>query len=128
MPQQGDAYEEDLLQDYYAPEPEFGDAATEDPGVHPGDRIDYEAIAIGKYERGEPLDENEKHILRAIGIPVRERLVTVSSKQDGPTAEKPLRGLKHLGAVATLGRSSLLALAEKPVSYLWRDTVVAGTI
>lgn len=45
-----------------------------------------------------------------------------------PTAQEPLRGLKHLGAVAVVGREAVLALASMAVEYLWQDIAVAGTI
>jgi hypothetical protein len=47
---------------------------------------------------------------------------------DGPTAADPLRGLRHLGIVAVMGRQRLLDLAAKPIAYVWQDIAVAGTI
>lgn len=45
-----------------------------------------------------------------------------------PTATDPLRGLKHLGLVAVVGRDAILTFATMAVVYLWQDIAVAGTI
>lgn len=45
-----------------------------------------------------------------------------------PSADNPLRGLKHLGPIALIGRDKILELAALPVRYVWQDIAVAGTI
>lgn len=45
-----------------------------------------------------------------------------------PTLKEPLQGLKHLGPIAIVGRERILRLAATPVSYVWQDIAVAGTI
>jgi hypothetical protein len=49
-----------------------------------------------------------------------------SSEQ--PTAEQPLRGLRHLGAVAVVGRERILELASKPIEYVWVDIAPPGIV
>jgi hypothetical protein len=51
-----------------------------------------------------------------------------SEPAERPSAEEPLRGLQHLGAVALLGRARIEELAATPIDYVWRDIAVAGTI
>ncbi|HVW26545.1 MAG TPA: hypothetical protein VHC69_14350 [Polyangiaceae bacterium] len=46
----------------------------------------------------------------------------------GPTPDDPLRGLKHLGNVALIGRQAITTLATQAVVYIWQDIAVAGTI
>lgn len=46
----------------------------------------------------------------------------------GPTADEPLRGLRHLGPVAVLGPDRLKALAAEPIDYAWDDIAVQGTV
>lgn len=45
-----------------------------------------------------------------------------------PSFEEPLRGLRHLGAVALLGRSKILELAARPICYVWQDIAPPGVI
>ena len=45
-----------------------------------------------------------------------------------PVANDPLRGLRHLGPLAAVGRDRLLALAAEPVSYVWQDIAVRATV
>ena len=45
-----------------------------------------------------------------------------------PTSEHPLRGLRHLGAVALVGRKRILELAAKPIEYVWVDIAPPGTV
>lgn len=45
-----------------------------------------------------------------------------------PSATDPLCGLKHLSKVAIVGRDVLLSLAADPVSFVWQDIAVGGTI
>ena len=52
----------------------------------------------------------------------------VEIERAAPTADDPLRGLTHLGAVAIIGRARLHALAASRVTYAWQDYAVAGTI
>ena len=57
-----------------------------------------------------------------------ERQRRTVREMTGPTADEPLRGLKHLASVATVGRDRILALAAEQVVYAWQDIAVAGTI
>jgi hypothetical protein len=45
-----------------------------------------------------------------------------------PSSAEPLRGLDHLARVALLGRDRILEKAREPVSFVWKDIAVAGTI
>lgn len=44
------------------------------------------------------------------------------------TGADPLAGLTHLNKVALVGRDKILKLAGEPISYIWQDIAVAGTI
>jgi hypothetical protein len=50
------------------------------------------------------------------------------SKQRGPTAADPLRGLPNLGKVAILGARALQDLAKAQVHYVWTDIAIVGII
>lgn len=50
------------------------------------------------------------------------------SPPPGPTPDEPLRGLKHLGPIALVGRQRMLEIAAIPIAYVWQGIVVAGTI
>jgi len=54
--------------------------------------------------------------------------VQAAGTSAGPTADEPLRGLKHLGPIALFGRQRIHEIAQQPISYIWQDVAVAGTI
>jgi hypothetical protein len=60
--------------------------------------------------------------------PEQEAPRSEAAKHTGPTADDPLRGLDALVKVATFGLEKLQALAAQPVTWAWRDVVVAATI
>jgi hypothetical protein len=51
-----------------------------------------------------------------------------NSEEEQPTLEQPMRGLRHLGAVALVGRERILELAAKPIEYVWIDIAPPGII
>jgi hypothetical protein len=86
---------------------------------------------------GEPADDGTVDAFGAtaddIGEPPHGRFdegeqLGESSSSEQPTAQQPLRGLRHLGAVALLGRERILELAAKPIAYVWQDIAPPGVV
>src|SRR5262249_10789010 len=80
---------------------------TEDTASKTGDLDDAEVSPFGPGDDLEPPEWMDDEQL--------------ASSEEQPSAEQPLRGLRHLGAVAVLGRERLLELAAKPIDYVWVD-------
>ncbi|HEY1959269.1 MAG TPA: AAA family ATPase [Polyangiaceae bacterium] len=62
------------------------------------------------------------------GTPEPPPDLPVEATQEQPTADEPLRGVPELARVAITGRAALLALASRPVHYLWQDIAIAGIV
>jgi len=62
------------------------------------------------------------------GKPLVKVNCSASDTLETPTAAEPLRGLRHLGPMAVMGRARLLDLAAQPAVFVWKDIAVAGTI
>lgn len=46
----------------------------------------------------------------------------------GPAPEEPLRGLTHLSKVAVVGREAIVALAERPIVWMWEHIATSGLV
>lgn len=123
---------------------------TPDAGPSPADRVmrrkrvmseQIDKLALTATSEGADLfDRMGEHVAEVLTLDNTKRATALAAigkaasasptqnTAEKPTADNPLRGLRHLGKVALIGRDRIIAKAREPINYVWQDIAVSGTI